>query len=207
MRTANATTGGVYTTSGAGIATNTWWFIAWIWSLSNTGPVGNWRVYVGTLTTPPTEVTVTTTTSPVGNLTGNTTMTIGNTTANSTAFQGDIGVCSLLSTGSTGATVNPLGIAAATGLTQGEADQVLRSYITPMWLGDVSQAWWGRSGSQSTSFDYNLWEATPLALINRYVSAASFSVAPTLTSSTVSANGNPRPSLNGALMPRLTNKR
>ena len=204
MQTNNGTTAGVWTTSGAGIAVNTWWFVAWIWALNNTGPAGNWRVYVGTVETAPQEVTVNTTTSPVGNYTGSTAFTFGNDTNNSLSYRGDLADLSLLGTSATGA-ASLLNIAATTAITQLEADHIYQTWILPHWLGRPQEVW---DRPVSVSCDYFYWPAHPLANVYRKSNQAVVThVAPTLTSATVSANGNPRPLYTPALSAPYVNKR
>lgn len=193
MLTDNATTDGVRTTSGCGMVVDQWQFLAFIWAVSNTGPASNWRVYRGTVDTAPTEVTVNNTTAPVGNLTGSTTVGIGNDQNNSTAFQGDIAHCSLFTTTTTGVS-GPLGISAATTITQAEADRIRDTWIMPLWLGRPDLAFLNRT---TATFEFSYWPAEgPGANVYRvsYNGVAPF-IAPTLTSSVVSTNGPPRPTI------------
>lgn len=192
LLTDGATTDGVWSTTGAGITTNKWWFIATAGTFTNTGPAAAWRVWIGDVDQRPVEVTVTQNTGPAGNFTGNTTITFGNTTGNSTAFQGDIADCSIIG-GSTFGAGSAMNIAAAGTITQDEADHIMRSYLMPMWLGQPAEAIRDR---RIGSWDYNYWSGNLLALVYRAVNANAVPfLAPTLTSSTFSANGNPRPSL------------
>lgn len=190
MLTDHATTDGVRTTSGAGIAVNNWYFLAWIWAVNNSGPTHLWRCYLGTPETAPTELTVNLTTAGSGNLTGNTTAVFGNTSASNVSFQGDIADCSLFTTPNAG-TTSPLGIAVSTALTQTEADRIRDTYILPMWAGNPGLAVRNRPGA---SQDFNYWRGNNGGVMLRYnTQGGSVIVAPAMTSATFSANGSPRP--------------
>jgi len=86
------TTDTQWRTSGLGLATNTWHFIAFLNNSFNTGPVTNWKVWRSVGTDIPTPVTVSQIAAGSGNATSNTVVTVGNIEAAGTsAFQGDIG--------------------------------------------------------------------------------------------------------------------
>lgn len=189
LRTDN-TTDGQWTTSGAGITTNKWYFIAIMWSTNNTGPAAAWRVWIGTEDTPPVEVTVTQNTAPVGNFTGSGTLTFGNTGANNVSYQGDLAEQSLL----TITTLGWLGLTSTAGtITQGEADRVLTNYVQHMWRGDVHRAIENRAGA---GFGFYYWSAEPLSSayrrsLNAVVTA---DITPTTTSAVISTTtSSPRP--------------
>jgi len=133
------TTDGQWTTTGAGLALNTWTFLAWIASPLNTGPVCAWRVWAGTLNTPPTELTVTNAVAPVGNFTGGTTLTWGNRGGSGTvAFQGQLENCVFGAfNGTISDRLSPFTIAAAGTITQIEADFIRDRYVRPNWKGDL----------------------------------------------------------------------
>lgn len=137
MITVNATTNGQWLTSGAGITTNQWWFIAWMWAFENTTVAGDWRVWVGTETQPPTEVTVTNPTPRSGNYSNATNLTAGNAGSGGTsAWQGDIGWLSIVHCANASAGVNALLPIAASGVIDNdEADHVLKRWVIPFYQG------------------------------------------------------------------------
>lgn len=186
MLSANATTGGLWTTTGAGITTDTWRYIAWLYALNNTGVVGNWRVWVGTFENAPQPVTVTQTTAPVGTFTGSTAANIGNNALSGSAIQADIADCSWGITQAAG-TANPFGINASTTITAAEADQVYQRWILPHWDGDPLTAW----ANRPTSLDYNYWTADNGSQMIRHNQSGAQWVVPTLTSATPSQTGSP----------------
>lgn len=143
--TDNATTDGVWTTSGAGISTGKWWFLAWLFTATNTGPAGALRCWIGDELTAPVEATVTQTTAPAGNYTGNTSSTVGNAGTNTVAFTGDVGpVTSLVQTVSSGG--GPLPLATAGTITQAEADLIAQRLVQPLWAG-ADPVRWASNGS------------------------------------------------------------
>jgi len=136
------TTDGQWTTSGAGVVTGEWQFLAFMLSTLNGTPSAAWRVWRGTNDTPPVEVTVTLppTTAPAGNFTGTGTFTMGQLGNGTVAMIGQIG--SMVSIAKEG-TVNagsslrgPLKTAAYGAITQDEADVVKERIIWPLWCGN-----------------------------------------------------------------------
>ena len=130
----NNVTDGLWVTSGLGLTTTTWRFIAW---MLNTGvaPAAAWRVWAGTIDTAPTEITVSVTTAAAGAFTAATGFTLGNRGNTTQAFQGDIGDAVFIHQAV--ATTGPLGVATAGTITQNEADQVYRTLVVPIWLGNA----------------------------------------------------------------------
>ena len=133
----NATTDGVWTTSGAGIAVNNWYFLAALGIFTTAAAI--WRVWKSTgVDNPPAGITVTTppTTAPSGNNAGSGTFYLGNAgTSTANSFQGQIGSCSLYSV--TSATVpNPLRLTSYTALSVDEEEFIRREYVVPAWLGE-----------------------------------------------------------------------
>lgn len=133
------TTDGEWTTTGVNLATNSWTFLAVIANPSNTGPVCDWRVWAGTLETPPAEVTVTNAVAPVGNFGGSTAVCIGNADMGGTvAFQGSIESFVFGNfSGFLNATTGAFPIAASGTITQAEADLIRDQYVTPIWRGNL----------------------------------------------------------------------
>lgn len=134
-------TNGVYTSSGAGIAINNWYFIAHYIDATNTGPNSNQFLWIGTIESPPVEQTFTQTTAPVGAFSSQTAMVVGNKgAAGTTAFQGEVGNC-FLATQSTN-TRGPFNLSAF-GPTGKDANQLatekaglLNNFIIPWWRGE-----------------------------------------------------------------------
>lgn len=135
MRSVNATTNGQWLTSGAGVVTNKWQFIAWLAATENTTVAGAWRVFIGDNETPPTEVTVTNPTVRSGNYTGNANFTIGNAGSTGTvAFQGDIeSFSAVIANSASGPTA--LSISTSGVISNDEANHVRLNILTPLWLG------------------------------------------------------------------------
>lgn len=132
------TTDGQWTTTGVGLATGTWKFLAVLVSPLNTGVACAWRVWVGDLTTPPAEVTVTNAVAPSGNFTGATNITFGNAGTGTVAFQGSIESFVFANfNGSANPTRAAFPIAAAGTITQAEANLVRDRYVTPLWRGNL----------------------------------------------------------------------
>lgn len=136
LRTDNVTDG-AWDTSGAGIATNKWWFLAFANSCLNAGPATAWRVWVGDLDTRPTEVTVSVNTANSGNFSGATGMVQGNKGATGTvSFQGEGGSMTWIRTLSPN--VNGLVPVATSGtITNAEAQYMLERIVLPLWAGEV----------------------------------------------------------------------
>lgn len=199
MLTDNATTDGVWVTSGAGITTNSWWFVAVAWVVNDTGPLGSWRVWVGTPSIPPQEVSVSQTTGPVGSLTGSTNCTFGNTGSNNVSFQGELADLSLGTSATGGAASNAFGlVGGSTAITNDEAEWLRRFWVTRHWQGDPGGAVMSRTKVDrgTNAWDYFYWSATPLAYLQRNRDIAGNTwIVPTLTSSVVSVAGSPRPAI------------
>lgn len=137
-----STTNGVYTSSGAGIAINNWYFIAHYIDATNTGPNSNQYLWIGTIEQAPVEVTFSQTTAPAGTFTGQTTCVIGNKGAAGTvAFQGSVGnqFVAIQST-NTGGPFNLSGYG-PTGKSApdiaAEKQFILNSFVLPWWSGET----------------------------------------------------------------------
>lgn len=142
----NATTDGVWTTSGAGIVTNAWHFLAVLGIFTTADAI--WRVWKSTgVDNPPAGVTVVTppTTAPSGNNAGTGTFYLGNAgTSTANSFQGQIGSCSLYSVPNS-TLPNPLRITSFTTLSTDEEAFILNEYVIPAWLGEPFPAVGNRS--------------------------------------------------------------
>lgn len=133
--TDNATTDGLWTTTGAGITTNKWWFIAAAGSFTDTGPAGQFLIWVGDEATPPQAISVANTTAPAGNHTGLSRRVWGNIGSSGTsAFQGDIGAGMWINFQSSnvgaGTTVRTAG-----SISTIEGENMLSRLIWPFWAG------------------------------------------------------------------------
>lgn len=135
LRTDN-TTDGQWTTTGVDLATNTWKFIAFLNTCTNTGPAAAWRVWAGGETSPPVEVTVTGAVSPSGNFVGNATGYVGNKGTGTLAFQGSVENFVMMSTAST----RLFSLAAHGTISNDEAAANYRNLVIPYWLGDHTTA-------------------------------------------------------------------
>lgn len=127
------TTDGQWTCNPA-IVIDEWRFLAFLFSGLDTGPAGAWRVWSGTVDTPPVEHSVTVAVAPVGNFVGSTGFYVGNGGTGTLAYQGSIAQVSLIATSSTAALAR-LGIATAGTITQAEANRILTYIVTPLWEG------------------------------------------------------------------------
>lgn len=128
------TTDGRWTTSGANIVVDQWYFIAFMLSANNTGPTAAWRVWIGTELNAPVELTVTQNTAPVGNFAGSFTFVAGQVSnTGAVSFIGDISDFQVISqsTFSSG----PLSTAAFGAITQDEANRVRNRVVLPIWSG------------------------------------------------------------------------
>lgn len=193
----NATTDGVWSTTGVGLATGSWKFLAFLCNLAST-PAVAWNVWVGDETTAPAQVTVTNTTGMSGALTGNATTYVGNLGTGTVAWQGEVeNVVVGVSSAGAGSAVNPFGIAAFGTTTTAEALAVEERFVRPIWQGEHDTA--RRSGFTSGGWDWSyLPFAGPLFAVERFIcSSVSVNprIAPTVNGATVSAERGPRPPL------------
>jgi hypothetical protein len=203
----NNTTDGQWTTTGVGLATDQWKFLAFLLTTNNTNGA-SWNVWAGTSETPPSQVTVTVAVARSGNFTGATSFYVGNAGTGSLAFQGDAAlVWTMLTSAAVGA-IHPLGLTTAYGSarTTAETDWVEQNLVIPMWRGDLRiDSMVGRKNA--VEFYVNYWRGCALDLIHDNSSgmSASASVTPQQTvgiqGATISQNGAPRP-LDSIFLPR-----
>lgn len=133
LRTDN-TTDGQWVTSGAGIVTGKWHFLAFLAATENTTVAGAWRVWVGTADTRPTRITPTVAVSRSGNYTGSTSFYLGNKGTSTLSFQGDIG-WAFVGVASTVGVNSPFYIGTSGVISDTEAQLVEDRWITPLWMG------------------------------------------------------------------------
>jgi len=191
LRTDN-TTDGQWTTTGVGLTTNTWTFLAFMASCNNTGPAAAWRVWTATIDTFPTEVTVTSAVAPVGNFTGSTSFTVGNKGTGTVAFQGDIGEVVIYQSGSVSGILSPFNFATFGTITQAEADWALAEFVVPAFRGDVFSK---RANNVSgANIEPGYWSGAPDSQVMRHTYNTTTDIAPiapTVSGATVTANHPP----------------
>lgn len=134
LRTDN-TTDGQWTTSGLGITTNKWWFLAFLYTCTNTGPAAAWRVWVGDELNRPVVQTPAVAVAAAGNFTGSTSRTVGNKGTGTLAFQGDIGWFLSLSIAGSSVTKSPFGISANGVLGADQEQRTESRFVMPLWGG------------------------------------------------------------------------
>jgi hypothetical protein len=192
ITTQNATTNGVWTTSGAGIVTSKWQFIAVLFNCNNTGPAATITVWVGDQENRPAAITVNSATAPVGNFTSTSTLFIGNLSAGSVAFQGDIENLTYLAQSAVGVSTL-FSIATAGTTTATEQQFILERIVLPRWLSPSKGSF--RAGRAIVNCDETVF---PLDLsgqgIRRFDGASTFSnvLVNTVGSAAISQARGPR---------------
>lgn len=147
----NATTDGLWRTSGLGMTTNQWQFLAVFYATENTTVPGQVRVWRGTETEPPAAGTVTNPTVRSGNYTGSTTRTIGNDgSPSSFAFQGDLAGYTCAVTNAVGVN-NGLVVATSGTLSAAEETLLYQRWVYPLWAG-TAEFWRMRPTTFGGSF-------------------------------------------------------
>lgn len=198
------TTDGKWTTSGLGLTTGGWRFIAVIMSTIDT-PLMGCRVWAGTVELAPTEVTCTQTTAPVGTSVGVATWYVGNKGTGLLAFQGDISDVMMMNGNAVG-TVASLSIPAAYGtFTQAEADLFRDLYVRPAWGGDLASVFGRRSGPAATAVPPARWFIelnNGVQVVGRAITAVTPESQPSINTATVTATGCPRPAVTRPGWPR-----
>lgn len=191
------TTDGLTTTSGLGLVTNTWQFLAFLGTFDNTGPASAWRVWKGN-SSAPVEIGTTATVAPVGNFTGNATWYIGNLGTGIVAFQGDIAGFTYMHGAGSGATASLLAPTVSGALSQDDADLVLRDIVTPLWLGDYAKIETTDSTRPHFFFELN---RSAVAGYGRPLNGTDPTFLAVANGVSVSANGNPRPPISRPAWP------
>lgn len=194
-----ATTDSEYVTTGADLVVDEWRFLAILCSNENTGALDAWRVWVGTLVSPPTEVTVSVNVSGNGNAVGSTTLTLGNDAGGSVAYQGDIDDVRFAVTSGAVGVLHPFLIGTSGAISQAEADYTLERYIYPAWMG----ASWELVRRSPLVLQLGWWSGLPDAQLLRAVvgSASEPAAAVTYTGATPSAMRAPRVTTVNPLLP------
>lgn len=128
------TTDGEWVSSGAGITTNKWWFIAFAMIAFNTGPADDAVLWVGDLENYPREVSLSVAVSPSGNVAGNTTIAVGNQgSAGSVAWQGNIADFYSIATTNTSGAGTPFQQETNASFGVDSEDYIWKRYVLPFW--------------------------------------------------------------------------
>lgn len=135
---------GEWVTSGLGLVVDQWYFLAFLLTTNNTGPVAAWRVWIGTESSPPREVTVNSSVSPVGNFATSNTFFVGNKGTGTVAFQGLVDWMHVITTtpavtaaATPDATVTLFPLAALGAISNTEAEIIRTRFVHQAWLGDL----------------------------------------------------------------------
>lgn len=201
LRANRATTSSEYTTSGVDLVVNEWRFVAVLSTHENTGTLDGWRVWAGSVSTPPAECTVTSSTSGVSTLTGSSDqLTIGNRASSSLAFQGQIAdVRFAVTSAAVGNNVHPFLTQTSGAIADDEAAYVLERFVLPAWAGRS----WELQRGRNLVIQLGWWPGYLDAPLFRTgtASVADPTAAPTYTGVTFSAIGPPRRTLQHPFRP------
>lgn len=129
----NATTDGVWFTTGWDQVTDEWRFGAF-WINCSTGST-NWRVWRGTANEHPTQVTVTNSVAPSGSYSGSNAFTLGNRGTGTVGYQGVVGDVTVQVSSAAGIT-EQFGVATTGTTTTAEEEHLLHRLIYPIWRGE-----------------------------------------------------------------------
>jgi hypothetical protein len=137
LRTDN-TTDGQWTVP-VGFAVNTWFYLAFLCS-TNSSAGANWRVWVGSESTPPVEATVTVAVALSGAFASSSTFYIGNKGTGALAFQGQVANVAVISQagGSTPSNRPPMFVNGYGTISQEQADRIRDLYVIPHWQGNYT---------------------------------------------------------------------
>lgn len=194
LLTAFSTTQGKWTTSGLGLTINVWRYIAIAISVHDTGPLMSCRVWAGSISTVPVEISVSQTTAPAGTATSSGTWYIGNKGTGSLAFQGDIDMVDFGYGAGTGINSTLLMPAANGSITQAEADLFLALFVIPIWTGDHAAIDRGRGNvAQGSTAKWFIDMSASGASFGRPANISDPEVALTINGATASKNACPRP--------------
>lgn len=127
------TTDKEWTTSGVGLTLDTWTFLAFLGSFTNTGAAAQWRVWSGTIGVAPVQVTVSVAVAGAGNFTGSTSFALGNGAAGTLGWQGLIGSAMTVFSNQGVNRVLPVGSGV---IANDEAQVVEQQIVLPVWSGD-----------------------------------------------------------------------
>lgn len=133
MKSNNVTTPGEWVTSGAGITTDKWWFIAWLCAFENTTVPGEWRCWIGDIDTAPIEQSISNPVVRSGNFTNANAFGV-NSAAGSISWAGYIGWLYFLHAHSP-ARHSYSTIATSGVITNDEAANVYARWVLPSWIG------------------------------------------------------------------------
>lgn len=202
LNLAAATTDGLWTSSGLGMATGSWYFVAIAWT-AIAGPTMDAKLWLGTDVTPPSAVSITQTTAPVGAFTSSSTWTVGNGSGAATiAWQGDIGAVDLVTTNIAAGATHPF-VQSAYGAFSAESEaMILARYVLPVWLGSSPLLAKGAPVNNTTNMQHVSCDFSLLAQAYRHIQTTSANesvAAPTYSGVTFSERGQPRARFGAAI--------
>lgn len=186
----------------AGLAVNTWTFVAVYFTGGSTNAV-SWAAWTATRDGPVVDRAVTQATAPSGNIvSGGTTVVIGNSSG-SLAFQGDIGGFTMAFDSGGARNINMLGTPGGATVPQYDIDMLRLYWVEPLFRGEIGRVAALRSYSFSGANNgLNLYvplEGPSGALGLKLVNAPGGITAPTITGTVpASANVTPRTSATSA---------
>ena len=181
------TTDGTKETSGAGITTGKWYFIAVLSSAIS----GAWaaRCWIGTINTPPVEVSLTAVATASGTTNSNSSLVTGNLgTSGTSRFEGLIGCSSFI--GASLGINNTIPITTGGTITQDEANYCLETLVRPFWQGRPTTN--APRGTTSAEIDYVDCENAVIPVVSRTCLATAVVVQPPVVTLNGWAQGEER---------------
>jgi hypothetical protein len=129
-----ATTDGEYTTSGLGMVTDLWQFLAFFGAMESSGNLAGLRVWRATVNDYPAILTPSEVVAPAGNWASSAALTLGNIGTGSAAFQGNIGWGHFAQVRNIGIN-GPFSTASSGVVTDDVARNVETRWVAPLWQG------------------------------------------------------------------------
>lgn len=201
LRANRGTTSREDVTTDLNLVVDEWRFLAVFSTHENTGTLDAWRVWAGTIETPPVAVSLTTNTAGSGNLTMSTSaLTIGNRSGGSVAWRGQIADVRYAVTGSAvGNPLHPFLTQTSGAIADDEALYVYERFVLPAWEGRS----WDLMRGRSTAVQFGWWPGYENSPWFRAGTAQLVepTAQPTYTGVTVSAIGPPRRTLQHVFCP------
>lgn len=177
-----ATTDDTYDTTGAGITTNKWWFIAHMWAGNNTQ--GDAAIWVGDENTRPVEMSVTETAGS-GNVVTGVNHVIGNQHASaSLAFEGEIDRITFIRSGSGLNAANLLFATSSATLSAETKAFALSRVLLPLWAGLSPNLMFTDPASSSIGFIHDM----DLSLLRPACKRLTYGVALNVSEATINAS-------------------
>lgn len=190
----DGTTDDEYATTGTGLTTNQWSFVAVLGGRQGTSAVPAPRVWTGTVDTAPQAVAVSQTVAGSAFNASNSSITVGNTSNGSVSWQGDIAEFGII-IGQSSAKIAPWHLASAGAFADDEADRICRNFVLPAWEGKLRiPQYMGSASNVGFAFAHLMLNSNPIAVGGQVSDATTQPGLPlTLTGTTsVSQNGHPR---------------